>query len=56
MSQWPDNFVRWPIDQIFDEALKYRATMFANMGAPIPANYLSAYKSYHRSMMEYAIK
>lgn len=56
MKEWPNQLVPWPIDQIFDEALKYRATMFANMGSPIPAQYVDAYKRFHRSMMEYASK
>lgn len=56
MTEWPNELVTWPIDQIFDEALKYRATMFANMGSPIPAKYVDAYKRFHRAMMEYAEK
>ena len=56
MNEWPNSIVQWPIDQIFDEALKYRCNMFANMGAPIPSQYVAAYKKFHRSMMEYARK
>jgi hypothetical protein len=56
MREWPNDIVRWPIDQIFDEALKYRCNLFANMGAPIPAQYSEAYKRFHRAMMDYAIR
>jgi hypothetical protein len=54
MTEWPNSIVSWPIDQIFDECLKYRCTMFANMGAAIPARYADAYRRFHRAMMEYA--
>ena len=56
MNEWPNEIVSWPIDQIFDEALKYRCNMFANMSAPIPPQYADAYKRFHRSMMDYAIR
>ncbi|MFV1981429.1 MAG: hypothetical protein ACC655_09770 [Rhodothermia bacterium] len=56
ISEWPNEKVTWPIDEIFDEALKYRTTMFANMGASIPSKYADAYKRFHRSMMDYAIR
>ena len=56
ISEWPNDIVTWPIDQIFDEALKYRCNMFANMGASIPGKYAEAYKRFHRSMMDYAIR
>jgi hypothetical protein len=53
MSEWPNEYVTWPIERIFDEALKYKCNMYANMGAPIPAQYLNAYKDFQRKMMEY---
>lgn len=57
MNEWPiPGIVEWPIDEIFDEALKYRCTLYANMGAPIPSRYSDAYKRFHRSMMDYAIR
>jgi hypothetical protein len=54
MTEWPNDIVSWSIDEIFDECLKYRCTMFANMGASIPGKYAEAYRRFHRSMMEYA--
>ena len=56
INEWPNQLVPWPIDQIFDEALKYRATMFANMGSPIPTQYVAAYKRFQRAMIDYAAK
>jgi len=56
MSEWPNSVVNWSIDEIFDEALKYRCNLYANMGSAIPGKYADAYKRFHRSMMDYALR
>ena len=56
MNEWPNDIVSWSIDRIFDEALKYRCNMFANMGSSIPPQYSEAYKRFQRAMMDYAIR
>lgn len=53
ISEWPDAQVTWPIDLLFDEAAKYHATLFANMGNRIPDEDLNAYLKYHRAIQAY---
>ncbi|MFV1979922.1 MAG: hypothetical protein ACC655_02105 [Rhodothermia bacterium] len=58
MSQWthqPDdpNGVTLPIDEIIDRAIRWKTTLFGNMGAPIPDRYLSEYLRLQRAMAGY---
>jgi hypothetical protein len=58
MSAWADlqargEVVNWPIDQIFDKALQWKATLYYNMGWELPEVYVGAYKDFQRAMMEY---
>ncbi|MEM6335980.1 MAG: hypothetical protein AAF752_05395 [Bacteroidota bacterium] len=52
ISDWPeDDIVQWTTAELFDEASKYGATIFANMGNGIPDRDKPAYKAWHRAMM-----
>ncbi len=41
------------LEDIFDVAVRWKCTLFANVGAPIPDFYNDTYTAFHRTMMEY---
>ena len=61
MADWthrPDDpfLVTLPIEQIFERALRWRCTLYANLGQPIPNRYLEAYSGFQRQMITYLPK
>lgn len=61
MQEWtnqPDdpNFVTLPIDQIIDRAIRWKTTLFSNLGAPIPDRYRNEYLRLEKAMRTYLPK
>ena len=55
MSEWTHkqgdpNGVTLPIEEIIDRGIRWKTTLFANMGSPIPDRYKSAYTRLFRSI------
>ncbi len=58
MNEWTHkegdpNGVTLPIDEIIDRGIRWKATLFANMGSPIPDRYLTEYLRLQRAMATY---
>lgn len=44
------------LTDIFDVAVRWKCTMYANVGAPIPDFFMDTYTAFHRTMMDYTPK
>ncbi|MGA7304144.1 MAG: hypothetical protein WBW88_04690 [Rhodothermales bacterium] len=61
MQEWTNklgdpNFVTLPIHEIFDVAIRWKTTLFSNLGAPIPDRFREEYMRLQRAMMTYVPK
>ena len=43
--------VKLPMDEIIDRAIRWKTTLFANVGSAIPERYCDDYLRLHRAMM-----